>query len=201
MNAIILYYSWNISVVMCRIFPNLHAPRTVTHSVVLQQRIISAKKKRDFVIRNGASSQVRPTLPILPLQENEKRTWKSDGFMHGMKQVRRWLSCFVAARIVLNYEECFLNGIIALQRQASALAGYWWYSSEFQRATKQLALTCFIRSGVIGDSRLEKYVSRRIKTKTSQSTPILSTFLNEVMAFWPDTTSCRWLRSQGCLRK
>lgn len=31
-----------------RIFPNLHAPRTVTHSVVLQQRIISAKKKKRF---------------------------------------------------------------------------------------------------------------------------------------------------------
>lgn len=79
---------------------------------------------------------------------------------HETKKARRWLSCFVTARIVLNYGECFLNGIIALQRQASALAGYWWYSSEFQRATNQLPLTCFIRSGVIGDSRLEKYVSR-----------------------------------------
>lgn len=43
---------------------------------------------------------------------------------HEMKRARRWLSRFVAARIVSNYGECFLNGIIALQQQPSALAGY-----------------------------------------------------------------------------
>lgn len=143
---------------MCRIFPNLHIPRTVTHNVVLQQRIISAK---DFTTRNGASSQVRPTLPILPLQENEKLTSKSDGFVHfatwnETSEEMPLAFCPSENRFEL---ECFLNGIIALQRQASALAGYWWYSSEFQRATNQLLLTCFIRSGVIRDSRLEKYVS------------------------------------------